>query len=80
MCDILSDVSQFLEHSSSRTPADAKQEVNFLESSETSLHKRTVNLKTEDEKADLARLLSNKLLNKQKDWFMFVYAHQLYSG
>lgn len=72
MCDILSDVSQFLEHFSSRTPADAKQEVNFLESSETSLHKRTVNLKKEDEKADLARRLSKLSTFKQAKRLVYV--------
>lgn len=51
---------EFLELFSSPTPADVKQEVNFLESREISLHKTTVNLKTEEVKADLARLL-NKL-------------------
>lgn len=58
------------------TPAAVKQEVNFLESSEISLHKTTVNLKTEDVKADLARILIklDQLLvkKKKKDWATFL--------
>lgn len=57
------------------TPAAVKQEVNFLESSEISLHKTTVNLKTEDVKADLARILiklDQLLVKKKKDWATFL--------
>lgn len=59
----------------SLTPAAVKQEVNFLESSEISLHKTTVNLKTEDIKSDLARLLIklHQLLNqKKKKGFVYI--------
>lgn len=90
LLDIISELSVFLEQKNwitlyvSLTPAAVKQEVNFLESSEISLHKTTVNLKTEDIKSDLARLLIklHQLLNqkKKKDLFIFAYAHQLYGS
>lgn len=57
------------------TPAVVKQEVNFLESREISLHRTTVNLKTEATKADLSRQLTQlclQVLCRTKDWFIFV--------
>lgn len=58
LCDSLTSSVMFPEFLQvTLTPAAVKQDVNFLESSEISLHKTTVNLKTEDVKADLAQLL-----------------------
>lgn len=56
------------------TPAVVKQEVNFLESREISLHRTTVSLKTEATKADLSRQLMKlqQVLCRTKDWFIFV--------
>lgn len=67
LCDSLTSSVMFAEFLQvTLTPAAVKQDVNFLESSEISLHKITVNLKTEDVKADLAQLLIKlyKHLNK----------------
>lgn len=86
--DIISELSVFLEQKNwitlyvSLTPAAVKQEVNFLESSEISLHKTTVNLKTEDIKSDLARLLIklHQLLNqKKKRICLYLHTHINYT-